>query len=121
MREIKWVGRIFLLVVMMSALSACVVAGDGVVKAVEGFYVTSKQEVLVVSGNTAAHPVFGIFSVDDPVVLEKVYQGEEGATVVFKSRGEKVNATIRQDEEEFVFEFMSYGGPDKATVFGVYW
>ena len=121
MRLIKLTGKICILVAAISALNACVVAGDGVVTAVESFYVSSKKEVLVISGNTAAHPLYGSFTVDSPVVLDKKYQGEDGATLVFKSRDGKLNATIEDGQTESVFEFMNYGGPEKATVFGVYW
>jgi len=121
MRLFKLTGRIGVLVIALSALTACVVAGDGVVTAVESFYVSSKKEVLVISGNTAVHPLYGIFTVDNPVVLEKKYEDEDGATLVFKIRNEKMNATIEKGQEKQVFEFMNYGGPEKATVFGVYW
>lgn len=121
MNIIKSAARIFTLVIMVSLLMACVVAGDGVVTAVESFYISSKKEVLVISGNTASHPVFGSFTIDDPVVLGEVYVGEDGATLVFKSRNEKLNATISHGQKSKVFEFMNYGGPNKATIIGVYW
>jgi len=121
MQLIKLTGKIGVLVTTLCLLTACVVAGDGVVTAVESFYVSSKKEVLVISGNTAVHPLLGSFTVDDPVVLEKIYEGEDGATLVFRSRNEKLNATIESGQTKAVFEFMNYGGPEKATVFGVYW
>jgi len=117
----KITGRICILLVMVSTLTACVVAGDGVVTAVESFYVSSKKEVLVISGNTAAHPLYGSFTVDTPVVPDKKYEGEDGATLTFRSRNGKLNATIESEQSKSVFEFMNYGGPEKATVFGVYW
>ncbi len=121
MNSIKLAAKACILVVATSTLTACVVAGDGVVTAVESFYVSSKKEVLVISGNTAAHPLYGSFTIDDPVVLNKVYQGDDDATLVFKSRNGKLNATIKSGQLNKVFEFMNYGGPEKATVFGVYW
>ncbi len=121
MRIIKLAGKIGILIIALSTLSACVVAGDGVVTAVESFYVSSKKEVLVISGNTAAHPLYGSFTVDNPVALDKKYKGEDGATLVFRTRNGKLNATIESGGSKSVFEFMNYGGPEKATVFGVYW
>ncbi len=121
MRVIKLAGKIGVLIIALSTLNACVVAGDGVVTAVESFYVSSKKEVLVISGNTAAHPLYGSFTVDNPVALDKKYKGEDGATLVFRTRNGKLNATIESGGSKSVFEFMNYGGPEKATVFGVYW
>ncbi len=121
MRLFKLAGKICILVTVLSTLTACVVAGDGVVTAVESFYVSSKKEVLVISGNTAAHPLYGSFTVDAPVVPGKKYEGEDGATLVFNTRNGKLNATIESGQTKSVFEFMNYGGPEKATVFGVYW
>ncbi len=121
MSFIKRSGKICILLTLLSMLTACVVAGDGVVTAVESFYVSSKKEVLVISGNTAAHPLYGSFTVDSPVVLDKKYEGEDGATLTFGSRNGKLNATIENGQAKSVFEFMNYGGPEKATVFGVYW
>jgi len=77
--------------------------------------------VLVVSGNTAAHKLYGLFTVDSPVELNKKYQSEDGATLTFRSRNGKLNATIENGQNKSVFEFMNYGGPEKVTVFGVYW
>ncbi len=121
MNAIKLAGKACVLAVAISILTGCVVAGDGVVTAVESFYVSSKKEVLVISGATAAHPLYGSFTIDDPVVLDKVYQGDDDATLIFKSRNGKLNATIKNGQSKQVFEFMNYGGPKKATVFGVYW
>ena len=121
MRSIKLLAKVGVLIAMLSTLTACVVAGDGVVTAVESFYVSSKKEVLVISGETAAHPLYGSFTVDDPVVLDKKYSGEDGATLTFRTRNGKLNATIESGQSKSVFEFMNYGGPEKATVFGVYW
>ena len=55
------------------------------------------------------------------VTQDKKYEGEDGATLIFRSRNGKLNATIESGQSKSVFEFMNYGGPEKATVFGVYW
>ena len=121
MLKTKSTIQIIALLIMLPTITSCFVAGDGVVTAVENFYVSSKKEVFVVSGNTASHVLYGSFTIDNPLVLDKKYDGENGATLVFKSRNKKLNATISHDQTKQVFEFMNYGGPEKSTVFGIYW
>ncbi len=114
-----WIKTIVIPVFLIFGLTSCVVIGDGVVRAVESYYVTSKKDVLVVSGKTAAHPVYGVFDIDDPVVAGKVYENKEGATIEFKNDGTVYYAVIKRTNEERVFQFLNYGAPNKKKVIGI--
>jgi len=116
-----WIKTVITPVFLTFSLTSCVVVGDGVVKAVESYYVTSKKDVLVVSGETASHPVYGVFDIDNPVVLEKVYENENGATIEFKNDGTVYYAVIKQAGEERKFQFLNYGSPNKKKVVGICW
>lgn len=41
--------------------------------------------MLVVSGKTASHPVYGVFDIDDPGEPGKIYKNDTGATIEFRN------------------------------------
>lgn len=116
-----WTKTIIIPVFLVFSLTSCIVVGDGVVRAVEGYYATSKKDVLVVSGKTASHPIYGVFDIDNPVEIGKIYKNENGATLEFRHDGTISYAVIKQSGEERKFQFLNYGAPKKEKVVGICW
>lgn len=111
-----------LLLALPLLVTSCMVAGRGVVTAVEAHYVAHPHDVLSISGTTANHPLLGTFTVDDPPLLNKVYPGEDGATLVFTHDGNVMTATITpKDDAPQPFVFFDYGARHQARVYGIYW
>jgi hypothetical protein len=122
-RDKRWrgVGLCVLLAVPFLATS-CMVAGRGVVTAVETHFVAEPHDVLSLSGRTANHPLLGTFTVDDPPFLNKVYVNEEGTTLKFTHDGTVMIATITPiDGEPLQYIFLDHGAPHQARVYGIYW
>jgi len=98
------------------------VAGRGVVTAVESHYVAHPHDVFSISGRTANHPILGTFTIDDPPVLNKSYSGEDGATLVFTHDGTVTLATITpKDDKPQQFIFLDHGARHQARIYGIYW
>jgi len=119
----RWFGTVlYVLLALPVLLTSCVVAGRGVVTAVESHYVANPHDVLSLSGRTANHPTLGTFTVDDPPVLNKAYPGEDGATIVFTHDGTVMIATVTQtDGKPQQYVFLDHGAPHQARVYGIYW
>jgi hypothetical protein len=110
------------LLALPGLLTSCVVAGRGVVTAVESHYVADRKDVLSISGQTANHPMWGTFSVDDPPIWNKPYAGEDGATLMFTYDGTVTLATITpKDSEPQRYVFLDHGALHQANVYGIYW
>jgi len=102
-------------------LSGCVF-GDGVVKAVEDYYVTNKKETLVVSGKVATSRLcLSPFTIDEPPKLDKVYTNPNNQTLEFKNDGTVNYVKLNCRGGEKIFEFLNYGGPKKDTVIGIHY
>lgn len=102
-------------------LSGCVF-GDGVVKAVEDYYVTSKKEVLVVSGTVASSRLcLSPFTIDEPPTRDKVYKNPNNQTLEFKNDGTVNYVKLNCRGGEKILEFLNYGGPKKDTVIGFHY
>ena len=105
----------------MLGLSGCVF-GDGVVKAVEDYYVTNKKEVLVVSGQVASSRLcLSPFTIDEPPKLDKVYTNQNNQTLEFKNDGTVNYAKLNCRGGEKILEFLNYGGSQKDTVIGIHY
>lgn len=102
--------------------SGCVAFGDGVVKAVEDYYVVNKKEVLVVSGSAATSRLCrSPFSIDEPPVQNKIYSNPDGQTLEFKNDGTVNYVKLNCRGGEKILEFLNYGGAKKETVIGFHY
>lgn len=119
----RWLAVVLCAIITIPILLAsCIVAGHGVVTAVESHYVASRKNVLSVSGKTANHPEYGTFIIDDPPVFNKTYAGEDSATLVFTNDGTVTIATITpNDNQPQEYEFLDWGAPRQAHIYGLYW
>ncbi|TWJ14292.1 hypothetical protein [Geobacter argillaceus] len=109
---------------LLMALVGCAFFSDGVVTAVESHYITSKQAVLSISGETASHPLYGVFQVDNPPRVGKPYRNDgQDATLTFLENGPRQQAVIEPDDRSSraQFDMHLFGGPKKATVLGIFW
>lgn len=109
---------------LLMALAGCAFFSDGVVTAVESHYITSKREMLSISGETASHPLYGVFKVDNPPRAGKQYRNDDNtATLSFRDSGPRQQAVIEPDDgsARAIFDMHLFGGPKKATVLGIFW
>jgi len=122
------VSRIALRLVITPAtflmISGCAFFSDGVVTAVESHYITGKKDILTISGETATHPLYGIFVVDNPPREGKPYVNDDrSATLIFQTVGPRQQAVIKigDNSPAIVFDMHLFGGPKKNTVLGIFW
>ena len=105
-------------------ISGCACFSDGVVTAVESHYITGKKEILSISGETATHPLYGVFVVDNPPREGKPYiNDDKNATLTFRTVGPRQQAVIEFSDNSpaIVFDMHLFGGPKKNTVVGIFW
>lgn len=118
------VVRMLVSSLLVLALNGCAFFSDGVVTAVESHYITSKKEVLSISGETASHPLYGVFQVDDPPMTDKPYgSDDQNATLTFLDNGPRRQAVIKSNDgsTQAQFDMHLFGGTKKATVLGIFW
>lgn len=105
-------------------ISGCAFFSDGVVTSVESHYIIEKNAILSISGETATHPLYGIFMVENPPREGKPYPNDDkSATLTFRTAGPRQQAVIEfaDNSPAVVFDMHLFGGPKKNTVVGIFW
>ena len=103
-------------------VSSCVFFGNIVCFAPDANYVADRKDVLSISGKTASHARWGLFTVEEPPITNKIYRGAGNSTLVLTRDGDITTASITiLDGTIKKYYFCGYGSIVKKRICGIYW